>query len=191
MATPTPAIPVFTDGMVVHATDLNALASNLTNLYNYNQASFNSQRPSLIVKATSTQSIPSNADTIVTFQSAVVNTDNMWTASVPTQVTIQHAGIYLIFSQLRWPTIGAPGFGANTSMNILTNSTSISNAIAGATGLYCNVGLGHTVQCATIANLAAGATIFLNAWQSDATAQPLQTNLGGSYIGATFITPST
>src|SRR4051812_47309331 len=100
MSIPTPTIPAFTDGMIVHAADLNALAANLTNLYQYNQAGFVSQRPCVIARQTSGQSIPNNTNTLLNFQTAAINTDNMWTAALPNTITIQHAGIYLLMGQI-------------------------------------------------------------------------------------------
>src|ERR1043165_6085029 len=120
MSIPTPTIPTFTDGMIVHAADLNALAANLTNLYNYNQAGFVSQRPCVIAKQTTGQTLATNTDTLINFQSAAINTDNMWTASVPNQFTIQHAGIYWLFTQTKWPTSAA---GNAVSSSILVNGT--------------------------------------------------------------------
>lgn len=192
MVLPTPAVPTFTDGTVVHSTDLNALAANITNLYNYNQASFISQRPCVIAKQTTGQVVTDNTDTLVNFQSAAVNTDNMWTASVANQVTIQHAGIYLIFAQARFPALAAPTLNTFVACNILANGTAVGNTIAANNLPYTGPqGSGPANQCSTIANLAAGATLFLDVFSRSGASQTMQTNFGGSYLGAIFLTPST
>jgi len=190
MATPSPTIPTFTDGLVVHATDLNALASNLTNLYNYNQASFNSQRPCVIVKQTTGQSIANNTNVLINFQSALVNTDNMWTASVANQITIQHAGIYLIIGQTCYPQAGAPTVTTTNAANILVNSTNPStNAVSSSGG---GGGINASGPCtATLQNLAAGATVFLNTAHTYGGTINLLTTFGSSWFSAIYITSST
>lgn len=192
MGIPTPTIPSFTDGMIVHATDLNALASNLTNLYLYNNAGFTTQKPCAIVKQTSGQSIPNNADTVVNFQSAVINTDNMWTASTPGQLTIQHAGIYLLNGQVFYTAIGSPTLATNMGGYICVNGTTSSTNAVGAGGTNAGQGAaGPTANMAALVNLAAGATVFLEATQTTGSSQTLRTTFGGSWLAAVFITPST
>lgn len=191
MATPTPAIPTFTDGTIVHATDLNALSSNLTNLYNYNQASFTSQRPCVIAKTTVSRTLTTSVDALTTFDTALVNTDNMWTASVPTQITIQHAGIYWVFAQARWPTIGAPTLTTGVSCSILVNGTSVTNAIATQLIPFLNTGSGPTTTAGAIVNLAVGATVYLDIWHSAGATVNMPVNFGSNYLGAIFLTSST
>lgn len=190
MAVPTPAIPTFTDGLVVHATDLNALASNLTNLYLYNQAGFQSQKPCVIVKQTTGQSIPNNTNTLINFQSALVNTDNMWAAGTPNQVTIQHAGIYLIIGQTVYPSAGAPGVSITNADNILVNGTNpATNSVSSSGGGSGINASGPTT--ASLQNLAAGATVFLNTAHNYGGAVTLLTSFGSSFLSAIFITSST
>ncbi|MFD2421678.1 hypothetical protein [Amycolatopsis pigmentata] len=188
MATPTPAIPTFTDGQIVHATDLNALASNLTNLYNYNQASFTSQRPCVIAKQTTAQGTTAGTFTTANFQAAVINTDNMWTASVPNQVTIQHAGIYYVFSQTRYPTTAYNTANA-VDAYILANGTAFSNSITGQSMIPTGNSIGTTIVATTITNLAAGSTLYLGV-QTNFNFN-LDTGVGGSFLGAIFLTSST
>lgn len=189
MGIPTPTIPTFTDGQVVHAADLNALGSNLTNLYNYGNAGFTTQRPMVIAQATTTQSCGNAVYTNVTFGQAVINTDNMWSASQPAQLTIQHAGVYWIFGQIRCPSFSTGGVAGN----ILINGTSFSNSKStnifgpGPSGFT-----GPTPQMGLIVNLAANATVFLSLYQSTGGGSlTLQTDFGGSYLGAAFLSPST
>lgn len=192
MAIPTPAIPTFTDGQIVHATDLNAMASNLTNLYTYNQAGFTSQKPCVIVKQTTGQAIPNNADTVLNFQTAIINTDNMWTASVPGQLTIQHPGIYLLNGQIFYQAIGSPTLATNAGGYLCVNGTNSSLSAIGAGGTNAGQGAaGPTANMAALVNLAAGATVFLEATHTYGASTTLRTNFGGSWLAAVFITPST
>ncbi|TCO57115.1 hypothetical protein [Actinocrispum wychmicini] len=187
MGVPSPAIPSFVDGTVVHQGDLNALASNLTNLYAYNQAGFYTQRPSVLINTTSGQSVPNVTHTILNFQAAIINTDNMWTVAVPNQVTIQHAGIYWCFGQIRWPVSAANLIQSD----ILVNGTSIPANIAVTSTLPAVNGSAGGHHVAWMANLAVGATLFLDGYQNSGGAVTLDTFVGGSTFGAFFVTNST
>jgi hypothetical protein len=194
MAVPTPIIPTFTDGMIVHSTDLNALASNITNLYTYNQTGFQSQKPAVIATQTTGQNVATGADTLVTFQAASINTDNMFTASVPDHITIQHAGIYLIIGTVPYPTLAGtatPTMGMTA--NIWVNGTTPSNAVVGADipAINSGGGAGPTPVAVTLQNLAVGATVYLDAYQTSGGTQTLRTSPYGASLMAMFLTPST
>ena len=190
MGIPTPTIPSFTDGMLVHAVDLNALAANLTNLYNYNNAGFTTQKPCVIATQTSSQPIANTTDVLVSFQTAAVNTDNMWTASAPTQLTIQHAGIYLIVGSVHYPILGGATTSTVGTANIWINGTSPTNAVIGANQPAVTAGAGIVPTCVTLQNLAAGATVYLDAFHTFGSTQNLVVGYG-SYLAAMFLTPST
>lgn len=191
MGTPSPAIPSFTDGLVVHQADLNALASNLTNLYNYNQGGFRTQRPAVIAQATSTQSISPSTGTLVTFGTATVNTDNMWVGGSATQITINTAGIYWLFGQCRWPAISGATLANGLVANIQVNGLNPSDIVATQSLPMINSTPGATNQVGVIANLAAGAVAYLDVFQNAVGSITLQTDRGGSFLGAIFLTPST
>ena len=187
MAVPTPAIPSFTDGTVVHQADLNALASNLTNLYAYNQGGFFTQRPTCLVKATTGQSIAVTTDVLVNFGSAVINNDNMWTASVANQITIQHAGIYLLFGQAKYPALAGATLNFGLAANLLVNGTAVpTNVVAFNLAPMINVTSAQSV--ATMASLAVNATVYLDVWHNAGAAVTLGTDRGSSFLGAVFLT---
>jgi hypothetical protein len=184
---PTPAIPSFVDGTVVHQGDLNALASNLTNLYAYNQAGFFTQRPCVLVKQTTGQSIAHFTNVLVNYQTAAINNDNMWTASVANQLTIQHAGIYLLFAGVRWPAMAGASLNNFTAANILVNGTNAAtNTVALNDRAMLSTAGGQLVLA--MANLAAGATAYVNVSHNQGGAQTLLTDFGGSFFGAVFLT---
>jgi hypothetical protein len=189
MPLPTPPIPNFTDGQLLNAAGLNALAANLNNLYNYNQAGFFGQRPCVIARQTTGQNIPNAVDTLLNFQTTNVNTDNMFVPSQPTQLTIQHAGIYYVYSQTRYGIVAAASLAYGWTASLLANGTSFANAIGTQGQIPPQVGNG-TVVSGALVNLAAGATLYLNAWQSTGAIQTLGTDGGGSCLGAVFLTPS-
>lgn len=190
MGIPSPAIPSFTDGSLLHATSLNALASNLTNLYAYNQGGFSTQRPAVIATQTTGQAIANSTDTLVNFNSAPVNTNNMWVASQPTQITIQTAGIYFLFATVHYPTLASPTLGTVTTTNLWLNGTSPSNTVAACEVPYMTVGGGPSPQVAYLANLAAGAVLYVDAWHTAGSTQTLIVSPYGSVLGAIFLTPS-
>ncbi|MGH7743617.1 MAG: hypothetical protein ACREQ5_02175 [Candidatus Dormibacteria bacterium] len=176
----------------MHQGDLNALASNLTNLYNYGQAGFNSQKPCVIAQQTTGQVIAGTTDTLVNFNAAAINVGTMWVASVPNKITIQVAGVYFVFAQTRWPTIGAATFPANWAQaNLLANGTSPStNTVAMAMTPFTTGGSGSSNQVSTLINLAAGAVLYLDLFGQYTGSATLQTNFGGTFMGAVFQTPS-
>lgn len=190
MGVPSPAIPSFTDGSLLHATSLNALASNLTNLYNYNQGGFATQRPCVIARQTSTQTITGSTDTLITFQSAAINVGTMWTASQPTQITIQIAGVYWVFGQIRWPPTSGATLANFYQSNIFANGTSTSNTIAMNQAAATSGGSGPSNQVGTIVNLTAGATLYLDGYAAVTPNATTRTDFGGCFLGAVFLTPS-
>lgn len=166
--------------------DLNALANNISNLYGYNQGGFRTQRDCVIATQTTGQSIPNITDVIVNFNQATVNTNNMWAGAQPQQITIQTAGIYWIFAQARWPSLGGATLSTACASNVQVNGTAL-----GANLLpFVSTGSGPVNQAGVIANLAVGAIIRLDVWQSSGAAQTMPIDFGGTYLGAVFLTPS-
>lgn len=194
MTAPAPPIPSFTDGQVVHQGDLNALSQNLINLYNYNQGGFRTQRPCVIVRQTVGQSIPDNVDTVVNFQTAPVNTNNMWVPSQPDRLTIQTPGIYLLNGQVYWISIPNPTLATNMGGYLCVNGTNAGINAVGAGGT--NAGqsaAGPTANMAALVNLSQGATVYLEATHTTGAgiSRTLRTDYGGTFLAAMFITPST
>jgi hypothetical protein len=188
MGIPTPAIPSFVDGVVVHQADLNALASNLTNLYNYNQGGFNSQRPACMAIQTVTQSIANNTASLLNFNSAPVNVGTMWVASVPNQITIQAAGIYYIFGQVRYAVNGAASLGVIARGNVMINGTNpATNSVSNTDVPFMTAGNGPTAAAWFVANLAAGATVYLDTLQNTGGAISTSLLYGGSFLSCFYV----
>jgi hypothetical protein len=185
---PTPTIPSFVDGMVVHQGELNALAANLTNLYSYNQGGFRTQRPAVFARQTTPQPVPNATDTLVTFQSASINTANMYVPSQPDRITVQQGGVYLLFSQVRWPSVAGANLTQRWTANILVNGTAVANAVAFNT--HAMVAEINGQGMVTMANLAAGATVYSLVQHNAGSSQLLGTDRGSSFLAAVFLTPS-
>lgn len=190
MGVPSPALPSFIDGSVVHFGQLMALAQNLSNLYNYNQGGFNTQRPCVICTQTTAQPVANTTDTQVAFQSAPVNTANMWVPSQADTITIPTAGIYLIYGMIRYSTFSSATLATTATANLWVNGRSASNVVNGSDMPYIASGGGTTPQFIHLANLATGATLYLDAWQSSGGTTNLQVSPYGSIFAAIFLTPS-
>jgi hypothetical protein len=183
VTSPTPPIPTFTDGLVVHANQLNALGSNLTNLYNYTLAGFNTSGPLCIAYQNTGQAMATGAATAVSFNATVLNRGNMWVASQPTQLTIQTAGTYILWSQTQWD-VNSTGY---RQTYLTLNGTSFSNVLA--TNPVASVG-GMTTSAFTVYPLTVGATIFSLGFQNCGSS--LNTTTGAllnSSIAAVWIAP--
>lgn len=176
MTAPTPPIPSFIDGQLLHANNLNALGSNLTNLYNYTMGGFLNAPPLCIVSQSTAQSIATNSFAPVTFQSAVVNTPTMWVASLPTTITVSVAGVYLITGQILWATTSATG---GREVDLAVNGATQANAIARSNSPGSTV-YDVAVDTTAFYRLAAGSTIQMLAWQSSGAA--LSTVVGVSTL---------
>jgi len=144
VTTPSPAIPSFTDGTVVHQADLNALGSNLTNIYNYLLGGFRTEPPIVVAQQTVAQTIATGVTAQMSYDTAVVNTNSMWVSSSPTQITIQTGGIYLALHHVVWNAsytgyrfCGITLNGTTTPTNYITNATYYDNSAAGGTSTLC------------------------------------------------------
>lgn len=170
MTTPTPAIPTFTDGVPLHANSLNALGSNITNLYNYALGSFSTAPPFCIANQTSTQSIPNAAYTNISFNTTIVNVSTMWVASQPTQLTVNVAGTYLVWAQVIFSgnTAGYRGSQITVNGSVLTGQNMPNNP-----------GGFVTCQALGIYKMSSGATINSQAWQNSGAGGGLATSTGG------------
>lgn len=190
MAVPSPTVPSFTDGVVLSASALNALGSNITNLWNTSNGGFRTQRDCVIATQTTGQSIANSTDALISFNGAPVNTNNMWSPSSATQITIQTGGIYWLFGQVRYPAIASPTLATVCTANLWLNGTTPGAAIAGTDIPLVSQGAGATPQVGTLRNLAVGAVLYLDAWHTAGVSLSTITGSGGCFLGAILLTPS-
>jgi hypothetical protein len=97
-------MPTFTDGTVVHQGDLNLLSTGINNLSTYSLGAVppRSYVPTLKLRKNAQQTIPTNANTNVSWDTIDVNNDSMFTLSANTVITIQTAGSYAVFAEFGW-----------------------------------------------------------------------------------------
>lgn len=183
MPTPTPAISTFASDVMVTATQLNGVGSNLTNIYNYTMAGFRTLKPICAVRVTGTISIPDSTDTVITWDTVDINYDNMWTSSSPTVITVNTAGVYRIHVQPAHTN--SAGGGHQLAGYVLINGTSVAtNAVAGF-----NIGVGQMGTCSALVGLSAGNTIRGSIFQATTLSQNLRTTDGGCRMVAEWVSP--
>lgn len=117
------SMPVFTDFTVPTAVNLNALGTGITNLSTYvlGAPPPRSYVPQVRVRLVAQQSITSVTYTVVNFAVADVDNDNMFSPSVPGQVTIRTAGTWALRAEWRWDTTS----GGDRQMVACYNGNSI------------------------------------------------------------------
>jgi hypothetical protein len=180
-----PALPSFVDGTLVHQADLNSLVTNL-NVFASSVAGKTQTNqyatPLCLVHLTTTQTITTGTETLVVWGATDTSTDNMWTASQASQMTVNTAGTYLIGMS----AIFANGLttSSNTSeARIMVNGTvpSTNTVSCGTTSVY---NAGWFVDCAAMATLAAGAVIYFAVAQSSGASGSLISTFGGCHAYA-------
>lgn len=107
------------------------------------------------------QSIPNSTNTLISWSSAVSNTDTMWASGTPTQITVQTAGTYVVTINIGWASNGT---GFRFVFGLLNGTTAgfavCKNQQAGAAFAVAAIGTTQTVS-AVLPNLAVGNTFFV------------------------------
>jgi hypothetical protein len=182
------ALTSFVDGTIPHQGDLNNYGTNIDTLCQLTTgktaASGVSSKPMCKVAINANLGIATNVDAVTIFNVANYNTDNMWVASQPTQVTIQTAGKYRVVVQGDW----AANATNTRSVKILVNGTTNSNAVAS-----CEVGAAPIndtiIQAVACESLAIGATVYMGVNQNSGGSLNLGTSLGGTFMIVEWVAP--
>jgi hypothetical protein len=179
----------FTDGVVVHQADLNNLSTNIDTLCQLTTgktaASGVATKPITYAALTANQSIPDSTITVVSWNVASTNTDNMWVGSQPTQFTVQTAGWYHILMQVSWN----PAVQSNRSCGIMINGTAeAANGVA-KTWFAGSLNGPWYQQVTAYQHLAAGATIYGYVYQVSGGALSLVTSVPSTYMSARWDAP--
>jgi hypothetical protein len=175
-------MPTFIDSVLVNATPLTALATGVNSINSLLTGAVAPRAyvPTSTAKITSNKSISNNSDTVVTFDSAGVNNDTMWTAAV-NHFTIKTAGVYVAWAQCH--------FSANAtgvrSCHIMLNGTSpTSNSVAAAARNAFPSGDGSFfVAVSPPLSLAVNAQLFFSVFQNSGGALNLDTVDSGAFMG--------
>jgi len=182
LPTPTPAIPTFASDVMVTALTLNAVGSNLTNLYNYTMGGFRTLKPLCVLRVAGTVSIPSSTDRVIAWDTADVNYDSMWSSGSPTFMTVNTAGVYRLSVQ---PAHANSAGGIwQLAGYVLINGTAVAtNAVAGF-----NID-GYMGTCSALVGLSVGNTIYGSIFQATGLSQNLRTTDGGCRMVAEWVSP--
>jgi hypothetical protein len=183
------ALTSFVDGTFPHQADLNNYGSNIDALCQLTTgktaASGVSSKPLCRVSLNANQSIPDSTITVVSWNAAGANTDNMWVASQPTQLTVQTAGWYAILLQDSWT--GATQ--SNRSCGIMINGTSEATNGVAKNWFAGSLNGPWYHQVVAYEHLAAGATIYGYVYQVSGGALNLVTSVPGTYLSARWDAP--
>lgn len=174
---PTPVIPTWTTGLVVHQYDLNCLPAHETNLYNYTLGGFRTNKPLAAVRCT-TQTFPNAVDTPIVWDTVDLDYDNMWSSGF---LTVNTAGVWRIYLQ------GSQngGVGHSEVVYICVNGTSTVNNAVGTMA----PGSAITSTCHATVSLPAGSVIYGFLYQATGSPQTTQTTYGGTRMTAEWISP--
>lgn len=173
-------MPTFTDGVVVHQGDLNGLSTGINNLSTYTLGAVPPRAyvPTLRVRRVAAQTIPNNANTLVSWDTVDVNNDNMFSLSTPTTITIQTAGSYAFDVEWGWANSTS---GDRVIWATKNGTSTIANSVATDEqhGVSLVTGRGNTMHIATVLPACViGDTLFTQVYQ----------NAGGS-LNSTTIQP--
>ncbi len=184
-----PALPMFADGVLVDAADLNALVANVQALYvaalgphggspGYNTG----KKPQVVLRVTGTHGISSGTETAVIWDAADVNTDTMWASG--TTITVQTTGTYRLSTQIALNNIWHNG---GLFLYLCVNGTTTTSNTVG-----CWRDSTYTAQARASATLSltAGSTIQVIVRHAAGSSKNLLTTSGGCRFEAIRIGPA-
>lgn len=178
----------FVDGTIVHQGALNNLSANGDTLCQITtgktSASGVSSKPIVEAHLTATFNVANSLDTLISWNAQGYDTDNMWTASQSTQFNIQTAGKYRISTVSDW-TANVTG---QRVTKIMVNGTGNANVVASFIGNASSAfdtcyPVAYTVQ------LAAGAVVYIDVFQTSGGALTLGTSFGGTSANIEWVCP--
>jgi hypothetical protein len=178
-----PAMHTFAAGQFMHQTYLNAMSvwENNIGLALTGSVPPRAYIPTAHALLTVNQSTANSTNTIVSFGSAGVNNDGMWSAGAPDHFTIQTDGMYYVTGQVHFD-LNATG---SRAAHILLNGTSVFNSIAAFTQNAVGSGEGSAIPIIMAPiKFVAGTTLYLQVWQSSGGSLNVTTTLSGTFLCA-------
>lgn len=186
-AAPTPAIPTFVDGATTIVSPLNDLTASFTNLYNYTQGGFRTEKPLCVVYRLKSEGGPRpSVDNLVNWDSVYANTDFMFTASANDTLTVHTPGWYRLSLQVHFDATPA---GLRACKIMVNGSAPGTNSVATDARIPVTSSEGTVVFCSALVGLAAGSTILANCYQSSGGASMVITTFSASFLSAEWISP--
>lgn len=161
-------MPTFTDGVTVHAVDLNKLPTGINNLNTVSTGAVAPRAyvPLVRLRRVNSQSIPNSTNTPVSWDTIDVNNDNMFTLVSPTFITIQTAGSYALDVEWGWGTSSA---GDRVMWGTKNGTSTTANSVCTDEqhGAALITGRGNTMHIATVLpNCVVGDTFYTIVFQN-------------------------
>lgn len=164
---------------------INGWPADILALYTQTLGGFRTTRPMAHITMSTTFGVANANDVVMPFTASTVDTDGMWSALSPNQLTVQTPGTWRIILQMHWDTTN-PG---QRACKIMVNGSN-PNLNALATDSRQGVGgIGCLLACEAFAHLDYGSTIYANAYQTSGATQFLIPDNGGSFMSAQWIAP--
>lgn len=161
-------MPTFTDGTVVHQGDLNTLSSGINNLSTYALGAVPPRAyvPTVRLRRTAAQTITTNVNTAVSWDTIDINNDNMFSLASPTVVTVQTAGSYAVAIEYGFASNNTGGRVLWGTKNGITTNVN-SGCIDEQNATTVSTGRGNTLHVSSIfPNCVVGDTFFGVVFQS-------------------------
>jgi hypothetical protein len=193
VTSPYPALPTFTDGTALTDASLNALSSNLGNLYTQTQSGFRTVKPMCVVYADLDPAFApaSGVNELMPWDTVFQNTDAMFVTSQNTLFTVYSPGWYRISLQIHFDTV-ATGIRA---CKILINGTDPNgNAVSADARNPVTDGEGTVLFCSALVDCPKDTQIRANLYQDntgDDVVSSTVTDFSGSFMSAEWIAPVT
>lgn len=146
----------------------------------------NTLAPAVSVKRTSAQTIATNSNVLVVWQTTTNDPDGMWDPGEPSRLTIITPGAWLFASQVHWsgaaPTGGVRGTKILNGTDSATDRLSTSPSAGGG-------GEGPTIQLLAADRFDAGGAVYLEVFQSSGGNTTIDHLLGGTYLFGFWLGP--
>ncbi|HEY2763416.1 MAG TPA: hypothetical protein VGJ13_05300 [Pseudonocardiaceae bacterium] len=175
-------MPTFTDGVVVHQASLNALSTGINNINSLLTGAVAPRAyvPTAAAYTNASHNVNSAADTIITFDAALTNNDNMWVAS-NSNFTVNTAGIYIIYGQVHF----ASNNTGSRAVHLLLNGTAVGNSVAAHNHPGMTTGDGVALTAISPPwSLSVGATIYMSVYQDSGGLLATTVTFSGTYMAA-------
>jgi hypothetical protein len=177
------------NGEYVQQGDLNAIPGHARRLFDTNLGGFRTRKPMLLLSAT-TGSVPTNAPTLVAWNTVAFDTDNMFGTVVDTGAVIRTSGIYLVEGHVAVTGVaGATNSTPILATRILINGSNQATDAVSVNYARFQAANGASVRSAVPVALDVGAVVRMITEQNSGVSAPLDANNGGTRLGLEWLAP--
>lgn len=174
----------FTDGQLVNAAALNTIGTNINSLALQTTGKATSsaavRKPILYVSQTATRSIANNTTTAIPWDTAAVNSDNMWTSGQT--ITVRTPGWYDITLQV----VFASGSAGLRAALIFLNGTAYPTNLATETDRQMGASNAMHLQAHLLERINTGVTITAGIYQNSGGSLSTSLSRGGVWMSCAW-----